>query len=186
MINSLYPEFQRWSERGSVWIISDTHFDNPDTAVIDPSWLPPEEHVKIITAYVHAGDTLIHLGDVGEPAYMDQIRAHKVLIMGNHDQSIRRFEPFFDEIYAGPLFIGKKILLSHEPVMWLPWCVNIHGHDRSGRCDDLTHVNLCANLVDFLPFNLGWFIKGGGIADVKDIHRYTIDLRDDDAEGYQE
>ena len=30
MIKTLYPCFQHWSEKGSVWIISDTHFDDCD------------------------------------------------------------------------------------------------------------------------------------------------------------
>ena len=62
MIPTLYEPFHHWSEKGSVYILSDLHFD---------------------------------------------------------------------EIYTGPLFIAEKILLSHEPVYGLPWCLDIHGHDHN-------------------------------------------------------
>ena len=189
MIDALYPEYQRWAECGSVWIIADTHFDDTDCRWIDPEWPEPAEHVRIIRQSVHPGDTLIHLGDVGSPEWMDSIRAHKVLIMGNHDQSIRRFEPFFDEIYSGPLIIGKKLLLSHEPIKWLGWCVNIHGHEHGRFTDwDINHINLAADVVKYCVFNLGWFIRNGGVADVKDIHRITIDAAaaKNETEGYME
>ena len=54
----------------------------------------------------------------------------KVLILGNHDAK-GAYKNYFDEIYTGPLFIAEKILLSHEPVYGLPWCLNIHGHDHN-------------------------------------------------------
>ena len=41
------------------------------------------------------------------------------------------YKNYFDEIYTGPLFIAEKILLSHEPVYGLSWCLNIHGHDHN-------------------------------------------------------
>lgn len=39
--------------------------------------------------------------------------------------------PTLYEIYTCPLFIADKILLSHEPVHGLTWCLNIHGHDHN-------------------------------------------------------
>ena len=30
MIETLYKPFQKWSEKGSVYLISDTHFDDID------------------------------------------------------------------------------------------------------------------------------------------------------------
>ena len=179
MIKTLYPIFQHWSEKGSVYIISDTHFEDADCKLMDPDWITPEEQVKIINSMVHKNDTLIHLGDVGNPEWIDKLKAgHKVLIMGNHDQSIQKFKPYFDEVYNGCLFISDKILLSHEPVYGLPWCLNIHGHDHNGiepYKEGCKHINLAANVCGYTPISLGKIINDGVLSGIDSIHRQTID-----------
>ena len=123
-------------------------------------------------------DTFVCLGDVGSPEYAAQIRAgHKVLLLGNHDKR-KNYVDIFDEIYEGPLFVAGKILLSHEPVYGLPWCLNIHGHDHN--CaeeyrDDCKHLNIAANVCGYKPVSLGRIIKEGILADIDSIHRHTID-----------
>ena len=175
MINTLYKTFQRWSEKGSVFIISDTHFEDADCKLMNPDWPSPEEQVKKIKELVHRNDTLIHLGDVVNPEYIKQIPGYKVLLLGNHDQSVKKFEPYFDEIYSGPLFIADRILLSHEPVYGLEqWCVNIHGHVHNGGSTK-THINLASDVCGYTPVNLGKMIKEGLLSETKDIHRVTVD-----------
>ena len=76
------------------------------------------------------------------------------------------------------IFIAEKILLSHEPVYGLPWCLNIHGHDHNNvepYEDGCKHINLTANVCGYAPINLGKIIKEGVLADVPGIHRMTID-----------
>lgn len=175
MINTLYPIFKHWSAKGSVYIISDTHFDDEETHIMNPNWISPEEHLKIIKSLVHKNDTLIHLGDVGDPKYMEQISGYKCLILGNHDYTATRFKPYFYEVYTGPLFISDKILLSHEPIYGLEeWCVNIHGHCHNGHSTK-THINLASDVCDYIPVSLGAMIKKGLLANIKNIHRVTID-----------
>ena len=175
MIKTLYEKFQSWSAKGSVYIISDTHFEDHDCKIMDPNWITPEEHINIIKKSCHKNDTLIHLGDVGNPEWLKQVKSYKVLIMGNHDQSIERFRPYFDEIYQGPLFISEKILLSHEPVLSDMW-MNIHGHDHSkSNKSGKYERNLASNVTGFKVFNLGNEIKNGLISNVKGVHRETID-----------
>ena len=36
MIETLYPVFRKWSEKGSVYIVSDTHFEDSDCKLMDP------------------------------------------------------------------------------------------------------------------------------------------------------
>ena len=179
MIESLYAPFKHWSEKGSVYIISDTHFDDSDCKLMDKKWIPAEEQFQILKSICHKCDTLIHLGDVGNPEYLKFLKCRKVLICGNHD-SIGEYRDYFDEIYTGPLMISPKILLSHEPIPGLIWCVNIHGHDHSGimRYEDsygAPHLNLAANVCDYTPVSLGNEIKNGLTSKTKDIHRITID-----------
>ena len=117
MIKSLYPQFQKWSEKGSIYIVSDTHFKDSDCKFMDPKWISPREHIERLS-FVTKNDTLIHLGDVGDPKYLDELKCYKVLITGNHDV-LSKLKDHFDEIYTGPLFIADRILLSHEPIFGL-------------------------------------------------------------------
>lgn len=118
------------------------------------------------------------MGDVGTAEYVKEIKARKkILILGNHDAR-GVYTKYFDEIYAGPIFIAEKILLSHEPVYGLSWCLNIHGHDHN--CvepykEGCKHINLAANVCEYTPLNLGKIIKDGVLSDVPSIHRITID-----------
>ena len=215
MINSLYDNFKHWSESGSVYIISDTHFDDPDCKLMDPTWPTAEEQIRILKKYLTKNDTLIHLGDVGNVEWIKQLNCYKVLIMGNHDAGkskylrneqylneypsvqaareavesgkIDRYDvilgiivgkidnQLFDEVYEGPLMIGEKLLLSHEPVYGLEWCVNIHGHEHGHYDTDWNHLNMASDVCGHKPLNLGTAIKNGLLRDVKSIHRITID-----------
>lgn len=178
MITTLYKNFQHWSEKGSVWLLSDLHFDDSDCKLMNLDWITPEEQIAIINSMVRKNDTFICLGDVGKADYIKQIKAsYKVLLLGNHDKRAD-YVDYFDEIYAGPLFIAEKILLSHEPITGLPWCVCIHGHDHGNKelyREDCKHLNLAANVCNYTPVNLGKLIKDGILADVRSIHRITID-----------
>lgn len=104
MIEGLYPPFQRWGASGTTWIISDTHFDDPDLihAYVDrPS---AEEQVKRINAKCGRADTLIILGDVGDISYVRQLRAkYKILVMGNHDSGASNYKRqiFKQKFYKG-------------------------------------------------------------------------------------
>lgn len=86
MIASLYDNFKHWSESGSVYLISDPHFDDEDSLLMNPNWLPANQHVEILNKKIHKNDTLICLGDCGDLRYFQQLKAgYKVLIKGNHD-----------------------------------------------------------------------------------------------------
>ena len=157
MILTLYESFRHWSETGSVYILSDPHFGDSDCKLMDPGWIEP---------------------DVGDASIVKKIRARKkILLLGNHDKK-KDYKGLFDEIYDGPLLIAEKILLSHEPVYGLPWCLNIHGHDHSNiesYKEGCKHLNLAANVCGYTPVSLGKLIKGGILSDITSIHRITID-----------
>lgn len=175
MINSLYDKFKSWSSTGSIWIISDTHFEDSDCKLMDKNWISPQEHINIIKNKCHKTDTLIHLGDVGNPEWLNQIKSYKVLIMGNHDESASRFKDYFDEIYKGPLFISEKILLSHEPIIEPRLWLNIHGHNHSGYMLKTGELNLASNVANYEPLNLKKIIELGILKQIDGVHRATID-----------
>ena len=173
MIDTLYPVFRRWSEKGSVWLVSDTHFDDPGREYMGYE-ITSEEHAEIIRRTCHRNDTLIHLGDVGNPEYFKNVKAHKVLMLGNHDHKPSYYEGYFDEIYDGPLFVAKKILLSHEPLPGDCY-LNIHGHNHSGNLIDGHCVNLAANVADYDPISLKVIIETGLLNEIPNIHRLAIE-----------
>ena len=179
MIKSLYPCFQHWSEKGSIYLISDTHFYDEDREYMGYD-IPESVQLERITSTCHKNDTLIHLGDVGNPKYLDKLKCYKVLIMGNHDAG--EIKKYFNEIYTGPLIISDKLILSHEPICLeagiykTPIAFNIHGHDHSGECyNDDYHLNLAQNVYGYYPLNLKVFINIGILKQVQNIHRVTID-----------
>lgn len=173
MIPTLYKVFQRWSENGSVWIVSDTHFDDADRELMGYK-VSTEKHFQYIIETCHKNDTLIHLGDVGNKEYFKNIKSHKVLILGNHDHNPGYYNGYFDEIYTGPLFVANKILLSHEPI-YLPFCLNIHGHDHSRWFEGDNNINVAANVIGYKPISLGKIIKDGVLSNIDGIHRLAID-----------
>ena len=79
----------------------------------------------------------------------------------------------FDEVYEGPLMIAEKLILSHEPVD-VPWAFNIHGHDHAGHARK-NHLNVCSDVIGYVPVNMNQFMKSGAMAHVDTIHRETID-----------
>lgn len=93
MLPQLYKTFQDWSAKGSVWVYSDPHFGDSDCKIMDPNWITPEEQVKKINDKVKKGDTLIILGDIGNPEYIKRIKAgYKILISGNHDVGLTNYK----------------------------------------------------------------------------------------------
>ena len=182
MIPTLYPCFQHWSELGGVYLVSDTHFKDVDRNFMG-YFISDEDQWYLINDTCHRFDTLIHLGDVGDLSYIKRLKCHKVLIMGNHDQSIEKMQEVFDEVYSGPLWIAEKLILSHEPI-WTsavegsgeqPIAFNIHGHDHNkNHKDTFFSLNLAQNVYGYVPLNLKQFIKSGKLKNIDSIHRITI------------
>lgn len=82
----------------------------------------------------------------------------------------------FDEVYTGALIVGEKLILSHEPITGIPWALNLHGHDHSGRNGvNGTHYNCCLEVNNYLPINLNQLMKQGLMSKIPSIHRITID-----------
>ena len=183
MIKSLYPCFQHWSEKGGVYLVSDTHFKDLDRKFMG-YYVSEEDQFYLLKDTCHKFDTLIHLGDVGDLSYIERLKCHKVLIMGNHDQSIEKMQEVFDEVYSGPLWISQKLVLSHEPICVTDWnwlneedesiAFNIHGHDHGGNTKDYYHLNICQYVYGYVSLNVNQVVKSGRFKNINDIHRVTI------------
>lgn len=124
MIESLYKPFQKWSEKGTIWIFSDPHFDDEDLIHTYDDRPSADELVRRINSKVGKCDTLICLGDVGDISYVRQLRAkYKILVMGNHDTDTRwdfyQKLPNVVEVDNSLYFSsdGYKFYLSHYPTI---------------------------------------------------------------------
>lgn len=175
-LSGVYDIFnERWCKQ-TVWIYSDPHFGDEDLRAGLPNRPSDEELVKMIDACVGRKDTIIFLGDIGDIEYARQIRGYKVLICGNHDAGHTVYNEVFDEVYSGPLMIGEKLLLSHEPID-VPWAFNIHGHIHDSKHkNDKRHFNVCADVIGYKPIHMNNLLaKTGILSKTESIHRQTID-----------
>ena len=112
----------------------------------------------------------------GARIYEDTDSAHfKTILINNIAGYNLRNNNLFDEVYEGCLMISPKIILSHEPVDF-PYALNIHGHDHSGwkNGKNKTHLNICAEHIDYTPVSLKSIIESGALKNIPDIHRETI------------
>ena len=226
MIKGLYKPFEHWG-KNTCWIISDTHFGDPDLIHPYPDRPTAAEQVKLINSKVGKNDTLIILGDVGNIEWVQQLRGYKVLVMGNHDAGASNYQrhifkqkfdkglfqkhealdeikrlysdcaysivdsynfldnspcweasadnKLFDEVFSGPIMVSEKLILSHEPVEELDWCMNIHGHTHDRNIvNDKYHFNVCADGIGYIPINFNKWMKDGHLAKIQSLHRQTI------------
>lgn len=173
----LYDVFrERWERFQTAHIISDTHFGDKDLQANVKNRPNDEDYIKLINSKVGKNDLLICLGDVGDIECARKLKGYKILIAGNHDAGMSNYKDVFDEVYAGALIVGEKLILSHEPVD-VPWAFNIHGHAHHGEpMSDNQHFNVCGEARKcYEPVNLNQFMKAGFMSKIQTIHRDVID-----------
>ena len=174
MIQGLYDIFAHWHVQGTVWLYSDPHFGDKELAAGVVNRPSDEEQVKMINSKVGKKDTLIILGDVGDIEFAKKLKGYKILIAGNHDAGLTNYKEVFNEVYGGALFIGEKIVLSHEPID-IPFALNIHGHvhDKRAKTDN-KHINVCSDVIGYTPINFNQLMKSGPTSKIETVHRTTI------------
>lgn len=180
MYRHIYDQFKHWYRGGTIWFYSDPHFSDEEMKYLRKNYIGDEEQVCAINKKIGKKDTIVFLGDIGNTEYIKKIRGYKVLIMGNHDVGASKYQKsedgLFDEVYEGPVFLSKKILLSHEPINY-PYALNIHGHDHSGWCRLRLGFNVCAEHINYTPVSINQIINSGLLNEIDDIHRATIEKR---------
>ena len=174
MIPGLYDIFNHWCNQ-TVWLYSDPHFGDKELAAGVINRPTDEEQIRLINSKVGKKDTLIILGDVGDIECAKKLKGYKILIAGNHDTGLTNYKDVFNEVYGGALFIGEKIVLSHEPIN-IPFALNIHGHVHDKRAKtDKQHINVCSDVINYTPINFNQLMKSGPTSKIETIHRTTID-----------
>ena len=226
MVTGLYNIFNTLWGMQTIWLYSDPHFGETEEESGLVNKPTDAEQVQRINSKVGRKDTIIFLGDIGDPSWLKGIRGYKVLITGNHDTGISNYqrvrfqrsfdadewqkdevylkmkqeypdhcvtvEKFYDfrkpytkwvatmdnqlcdEVYSGPLTIGPKLILSHEPIK-VDGMFNIHGHVHSLVLSTDRDLNVCSMNTNYIPVNLNQLMKCGLTSKVDSIHRITID-----------
>lgn len=226
MVTGLYNIFNTLWGMQTIWLYSDPHFGDTEKESGLTNKPTDAEQVQRINSKVGRKDTIIFLGDIGDPTWLKGIRGYKVLITGNHDTGISNYqrvrfqrsfdadewqkddvylkmkqeypdhcitvEKFYDfrrpyvkwvatmdnqlcdEVYNGPLIVGPKLILSHEPIE-IDGMFNIHGHTHSLTLPTDKDLNICSMNIDYTPVNLNQLMKRGLTSKVDSIHRITID-----------
>ena len=113
MEKHLYSLFDHWYHGGSIYFYSDPHFEDEEMKFLRANYIGDEEQVKRINSKIGKNDTIIFLGDIGNPNWIKKVRGYKVLIKGNHDVGATKYREYFDEVYEGGLWIAEKIVISH-------------------------------------------------------------------------
>ena len=226
MVTGLYNIFNTLWGMQTIWLYSDPHFGETEEESGLINKPTDAEQVQRINSKVGRKDTIVFLGDIGDPSWLKGIRGYKVLITGNHDTGISNYQrdrfqrsfdadewqkdevymemkqeypdywvaveksydfhtPFVrwvatmdnqlcDEVYNGPLIIGPKLILSHEPIE-IDGMFNIHGHVHSLALSTDRDMNICSMNTNYIPVNLNQLMKHGLTSKVDSIHRITID-----------
>ena len=102
------------------------------------------------------------LGDFGKPVAEDFDRikevfdAHpcdKIAIFGNHDKDMEKdmMRQLFNECFEYPIYIDKRIVLSHYPQPTYDSTLNVHGHLHSGNLLGPNYLNASIHMANYHP-----------------------------------
>ena len=154
----------------SLWFIADHHFghaniiqyeNRPFANVSEMNGEMIKKWNKAIAKYEKVyvlGDFSFHNKALTEHI-VEQLNGYKVLVMGNHDKARSArwwLDVGFDEVYAHPVLLDGKYILSHEPHK-IDGYVNIFGHVHSHPLfADYTEQSFCvsAERIGYTPINL--------------------------------
>lgn len=147
-----------------IYFISDLHFGHSNILKFERyEFNSIEEHdsyiMHTLERTLHKDDVLYHLGDFGFPSEdivsrWKELSCKKIGIAGNHDIPKNKYEKFFDEYYTHPIYITKRIVLSHEPIKCNDDCINVHGHLHASTLNLSNHVCVSAYMVKYRPMSL--------------------------------
>lgn len=154
-----------------IYFISDFHFGHKNILNFERNQFNTiEEHDQyIISMYnkiVKRDDTCYILGDLGaagfrvSEAYLiecfKQLNGHKIIILGNHDRYSKSFYRGLygvKEVYDHPIYISKRIALSHDPIKVDDDVLNIHGHLHNATLTLPNYITVSAHLIDYKPMS---------------------------------
>lgn len=115
-------------------------------------------------------DTFYFLGDFGKPCpdifaqlqnAFDNATCKKVAVRGNHDnmEVMQKMSKLFDEVHEYPLWISKRIVLSHMPTAVWEDEINIHGHLHNSILMSNNHLCASIHVAHYQPITTNMVMK---------------------------
>lgn len=139
------------------YFISDPHFGHRQIIQKERRMFSAiKEHdayiIQEVNKVVKPKDVLYILGDVGDLEKVRYLNGYKILFLGNHDKRpLNEFYGYFSEVHDKPLFLSKRIVLSHFPVPVAPHVLNVHGHLHAAYLDSPNYFNVSIHMIDYKP-----------------------------------
>lgn len=160
------------------YFISDLHFNHSNILKFErQEFKTIEEHNEFIIASINRVvtkfDTLYLLGDLGDDLELiKRLNGKKILVMGNHDKQAKyKYHEVFDEVYDTPIYLNKRVVLSHIPIPVTQGTLNVHGHLHGSKLNSGNYLNVSAMLINYKPISLKVLdIKVSNL--VKDSHKF--------------
>lgn len=146
-----------------IYVISDLHLSHKGMAELR-GFSSIEEHdnhiIESWNSVVNKKDTVYVLGDitmekVAPYHLLDNLKGIKKVVGGNHDkpQHTKEMLKYVDG-YCGMLQY-KGIVFTHCPIhpseLHDRYSVNVHGHVHSKTLDDPRYINVCAEVLNYVP-----------------------------------
>lgn len=141
-----------------IYFTSDLHLGHSNIISYERSdkFSSVEEHDSFVVDLLNKlspTDTLYLLGDIGfglNAEKLKGLKCHTILIMGNHDKKSKTwYNNIFDEVYDHPVWLEKRILLSHEPQVVESDVLNLHGHLHGAYLDMDNYWNMNIHMCDY-------------------------------------
>lgn len=128
-----------------------------------------QEHDEYIVSLVEKwlkklkeDDTFYFLGDFGRPdsqtlnklvRIMGAAKCRTVAVRGNHDheEETEVMKILFDEVHDYPIWINKRVVLSHCPCNVWKDQLNVHGHLHGAILNSDNHLCASIHVVNYQP-----------------------------------
>lgn len=119
-----------------------------------------ERNGKIFNTWrqtVNKNDTVIVAGDFGflnneEAILFQKLPGRKILIKGNHDKHSEEYYKKrygFAEVSSVPIFLNKRVVVSHIPIPVEAGTLNIHGHLHNSILNLENYKNTNIHVCDY-------------------------------------
>ena len=137
-----------------------------------------QEHDEYIVSLVEKwlkkleeDDTFYFLGDFGRPdsqtlselvRIMGAAKCHTVAVRGNHDheEETEVMKTLFDEVHDYPIWINKRVVLSHCPCNVWRDQLNVHGHLHGAILNSDNHLCASIHVANYQPIILSKHVLG--------------------------
>lgn len=160
---------------GKISFISDPHFGHKNMAIkrgFKDQYEHDEYIIKEWNKIINKKDTTWILGDItmekNNYSILERLNGYKRIVLGNHDMGnhTKHMLKYVNSIHGMVKLKNKKygnIFLTHCPIhpVELDYRVkyNIHGHVHENSLKDNRYINVCMEVVNYIPKTLEQLIK---------------------------